>query len=105
MQATPEQERDERQAFITRSQRAADFVKHHPEYLTDSLSPVIAQAFRPLMALQTDRRACPSEVKRVIPSLVLSECDAMRKTLNEADQRSMSRRFTGAAVTQFGGLE
>ena len=49
-----------------------------------------------------ERRACPSEVLRVIPSLVLCERDAMRKTLNEAEQRAMRRVYTGAPLTGFG---
>lgn len=51
-----------------------------------------------------DRRAFPSEVQRVIPSYVLTELEAMRATLNDADRRALNRRFTGETITQIGDL-
>lgn len=108
---TPEFEQAE--AHFAARLHHADFVKAHPEFtalksaqpsLTESLHPAIAQASAPLMFKAPERRACPAEVRHVIPSLIVAECDAMRKTLNEADRRALTRRFTGAELTQPGAL-
>ena len=49
-----------------------------------------------------DRRADPHDYEVKLPAHIERELAEMRDTLNRADARAMNRRFTGAALTNFG---